>query len=95
MKLSNSRAKAGPMSVAIASPESAYFWWVLLAFHALILIILNHNLIRPDLIRGSLTDEADHFFFDIFFIDNGIVANGLIEKSANNSRYFDIRYRCN
>ena len=54
VKLSNSRAKAGPMSEAIASPKSAYFWWVLLAFHALILIILNHNLIRPDLIRGSL-----------------------------------------
>jgi hypothetical protein len=27
---------------------------LLLAFHALILIILNHKLIRPDLIRGSL-----------------------------------------
>ena len=26
---------------------------LLLAFHALILIILNHNLTRPDLIRGS------------------------------------------
>jgi hypothetical protein len=26
----------------------------LAAFHALILIVLNHNLFRPDLIRGSL-----------------------------------------
>jgi hypothetical protein len=54
VKLSNSPAKAGPVSEANASPKSAYFWRVLLAFHALILIILNHNLIRPDLIRGSL-----------------------------------------
>jgi len=54
VKLSNSPAKAGPVSEANASPKSAYFWWVLLAFHALILIILNHNLIRPDLIRVSL-----------------------------------------
>ncbi len=33
---------------------------LLLAFHALILIILNHNLIRSDLIRGSLTILGNH-----------------------------------
>ena len=28
--------------------------WALPTFHALILIVLDHNLFRPDLIRGSL-----------------------------------------
>ena len=37
--------------------EKELEWWQYrrLAFPALILTIMNHNLIRPDLIRGSLT----------------------------------------
>jgi hypothetical protein len=43
--------KVKPFEVALRGQRML---WVLAAFHAVILIVLNHNLFRPGLVRGSL-----------------------------------------
>ncbi len=50
--------------------------WVWAAFHALILIFLNRNLFRPDLIRGSLELAFSRVFEFVEFIEF-VIGHGL------------------